>query len=343
MAPSMNYAFRLTSPALVFLGSILALASATKAQSVEPPGPALAHSVSQGELADEYTIAPSDVLTVSVADAPEFGGRFRVSGSGVIEIPGVSNTIQATGKTPIELAHSIRLALIDAGQLRDPQVSVFVDEYRGRTITVLGAVNKPAVYPLERKSTVLDAVSMAGGALPGAGHTVTIVRGRASAEATGTEVGSVQIIDMSRLVDGGETSANVQVQNGDVINVSAADVVYVVGAVMKPGGFVMSNPSAGISVAQAVALAEGFKPTAASHHGLIIRESTSKGARQEIPVDIEQILHGNKTDALLAPNDILFVPESGGKKSLKVLGDVARAAVDGIAIYGVGYRVGNVN
>lgn len=341
MASSMRPASRLTSLALVFLGSTLALSGTAKAQSSERA--TRTESVNREEIADEYTIGPGDVLTVSVADAPEFGGRFRVSGSGVIAIAGVSIAIDAEGKTPIELAHSIRLALIDAGQLRDPQVSVFVDEYRGRTITVLGAVNKPAVYPLERKSTVLDAVSMAGGALPGAGHTVTIVRGRASAESTGTEVGSVQIIDMSRLVEGGDMSANVQVQNGDVINVSAADVVYVVGAVVKPGGFVMSNPSAGVSVAQAVALAEGFKPTAASHHGLIIRESTSKTARQEIPVDIDQMLDGNKTDALLAPNDILYVPESGGKKTLKAMGDAARAAIEGIAIYGLGYRVGNIH
>src|SRR5262249_39635668 len=78
---------------------------------------------------DDYKIGPSDVLTISVPDAPEFGGKFRVSDSGVIEVPGVPAAIHAEGQTTIELAHSIRESLMDAKQLRDPRVSVFVEEY----------------------------------------------------------------------------------------------------------------------------------------------------------------------------------------------------------------------
>src|SRR5215813_7125982 len=135
---------------------------------------------------DDYKIGPSDVLTISVPDAPEFGGKFRVSDSGVIEVPGVPTSIRAEGQTTIELAHSIRESLMDAKQLRDPRVSVFVEEYHGRTITVLGAVAKPAVYPLTKRTNVLEALSLAGGSLPNSGNTVTIVRGSASAEATNT-------------------------------------------------------------------------------------------------------------------------------------------------------------
>lgn len=288
----------------------------------------------------EYKIGPDDVLQIAVADAPEFGGKFRVSDAGLIEIAGISTPVHAEGQSALELAHTIRDALIDAKQLRDPHVTVFVEEYNGRTITVLGAVNKSAVYSLQRKTTVLDAISMASGALPNAGSTVTIVRGRASAEATGTAVGSVQIIDMSRLVKGENTATNVEVRNEDVINVSSAQFVYVVGAVTKPGGFAMTNPSEGISVVQAVALAEGFRPVAATHRAVIVRQSTSYQGRREIPVDIAQMMAGKDTDLLLAPNDILYIPESGGKKTLKAMGDIAMAAVNGLAIYGLGYRVG---
>jgi len=292
---------------------------------------------------EEYKIGPDDVLQISVVDAPEFGGKFRVSDAGLIEIAGISTPIHAEGQSALGLAHTIQAALLDAKQLRDPHVTVFVEEYHGRTITVLGAVNKPAVYSVQRKTTVLDAISMASGTLPNAGSTVTIVRGRASAEAAGTEVGSVQIIDMSRLVKGEETTANVEVRNEDVINVSSAQVVYVVGAVTKPGGFTMNNPSEGISVVQAIALAEGFRSVAATHRGVIVRQSTSGQGRREIPVDIAQMMAGKDTDLLLAPNDILYVPESTGKKTLKVMGDVAMAAVNGLAIYGLGYRVGTAH
>lgn len=289
---------------------------------------------------EEYKIGPDDVLQISVTDAPEFGGKFRVSDAGLIELAGIPTPIHAEGQSSLELAHTIRTALIDAKQLRDPHVSVFVDEYNGRKVTILGAVNKPAVYSLQRKTTVLDAISMASGTLPNAGSTVTIVRGRASAEATGTAVGSVQIIDMSRLAKGEDAASNVEVRNEDVINVSLAQVVYVVGAVTKPGGFAMTNPGEGISVVQAVALAEGFRPAAATHRAVIVRQSTSDQARREIPVDIAQMMAGKDTDVLLGPNDILYVPESSGKKTLKALGDVAMAAANGLAIYGLGYRVG---
>jgi polysaccharide export outer membrane protein len=295
-----------------------------------------------GHGTSEYRIGPGDVLSITVTDAQEFGGKFRVSDSGRIEIAGIPSPVQADGLSPIELSHAIREALIDAKQLRDPKVNVFVEEFHGRTITVLGAVSKPGVYPLQKRTTVLEALSFAGGALPNAGNTVTIVRGAASAEATGTPVGSVQIIAMNRLVRGEGLSANVQVQNGDAISVSAAQIVYVVGAVTKPGGFAMTDPSAGISVVQAIALAEGLKPLASTHRGLIIRESTSTIARAEIPVDISQMIAGKGTDMPLAPNDILYIPESGAKKTWKAMGEIAMATVNGIAIYGVGYRIGTL-
>jgi polysaccharide export outer membrane protein len=290
---------------------------------------------------EEYKIGPGDVLSITVTDAPEFGGKFRVSDAGVIQIIGVNDPVKAEDLTPIELSQSIQKALIDAKQLRNPKVNVFIDEYHGRTITVLGSVSKPSVYSLTRRTNVLEAISLAGGALPNSGSTVTVVRGPASAEATGTSVGSVQIIDVARLTSGENMTANIEVRNGDVVNVSPAQMVYVVGAVTKPGGFVLSNPSEGVSVVQAVALAEGFKSVAATHQGLIIRQSTSQQGRREIPVDVASLMTGKETDMVLAPNDILYIPESGTKKTLKVLGDIGMATVNGIAIYGIGYKIGN--
>jgi polysaccharide export outer membrane protein len=131
-----------------------------------------------------------------------------------------------------------------------------------------------------------------------------------------------------------------EVRNGDVVSVSAAQVVYVVGAVVKPGGFTLTNPAEGISAGQAVALAQGFTSTAASSRALIVRQSSSEHGRREISVDVDKILKGQEADVILAPNDILYVPNSGRKQTLKVMGEVAMATVNGIAIYGVGYKIG---
>jgi len=335
-----NISSNVVRASYVYLGFLALILGTSGRVTAQANGPADGTSAVSTASPDEYKIGPGDVISVANVDAPEFGGKFRISESGTMEIPGLPEAIHAEGQTPIELAHSIRLALIDAKQLRDPKVSVYVDEYHGRTITVLGAVAKPSVYPLQRRTTVLEALSLAGGALPNSGNIVTIVRGAASAEATSTAVGSVEIIDLNKLVKGKDSSGNVQVQNGDVISVSSAEIVYVVGAVTKPGGFAMSDPSAGISVTQAIALAEGFTSLAATHRGLIIRQSTSDTARREIPIDIAQVFGGKNTDMRLAPNDILYIPESGTKKSLKVMGDVAMQVVNGISVYGIGYRLG---
>ena len=103
----------------------------------------------------------------------------------------------------------------------------------------------------------------------------------------------------------------------------------------------MADPASGVSVVQAVALAEGLKGVASSH-ALIVRQSTSEHARVEIPVDIAEMTKGRAADLILAPNDILYVPTSGAKKTLQVMGDLALAATTGVAVYGLGYRVGGV-
>lgn len=331
----MNCRYLLSSICIgAFLFVLAPRAGAQTTAAGAPAGPMNLPSVP-----DDYRIGQGDVILVSVADAPEFSGKFRVTDSGFIQVPGIPEPIHAEGQTPFELSSTITENFVAAKQLRSPKVSVFVDEYHGRTITVLGAVAKPGVYPLERKTTVVEALSMANGLLPNAGTTVTIVRGPASAETAGQPVGSVQILDMNRLLKGNDLSANVEVQKGDIVSVSNAGVVYVVGAVVKPGGFVLPDPASGMSVVQALAMAEGFDKTAASHRGLILRASTSSTARQMVPVDVAQLMSGKETDVLLAPNDILYIPESGAKKTLKVMGDVAMAAVNGVAIYGLGYRI----
>ncbi len=323
------------------------IAGAQRSGQASPPGsgPAAGQPTVPGAstVSDEYKIGPGDILSVVVVDTPELGGKFRISDTGSLQLPELSEPIHADGQSPEELAHTVRVALIDAKQARDPKVSVFVEQFHGRTITVLGSVTKPSVYALERRTTVLEALSMAGGLLPNAGNIVTIIRGPASAESTNTPVGSVEILDMNKLTKGQDLAANVEVKNGDTVTVSSAAIVYVVGAVTKPGGYAMLDSSDGMSVVQAVALAQGFTSVAATHRGVIVRQSSSDVGRQEIPVDIAQLMMGKATDVPLAPNDIVFVPESGAKKTLKVMGDIAMAAVNGIAIYGVGYRVGQIN
>src|SRR5581483_7270759 len=132
--------------------------------------------------APDYVIGPGDILEIDIASglmskddkegSDEFGGKFRVSEAGEIEFPAVPKPVKAQGLTTAELSDLIARALQDAEQLRDPTVRVFVREYHSRNVTVLGAVQKPAVYPLQKRTRLLDVLSNAGGLAPNAGNTL---------------------------------------------------------------------------------------------------------------------------------------------------------------------------
>lgn len=291
----------------------------------------------------DYILGPGDILTIMIADSPELSGRYRVGENGQLNLPSISTPIQARGLTAVEVGKRIAEALKASDLLRDPVVNVFLDEYHSRNVTVLGAVARPSVYPLERPTTVLEALSLAGGLIPQSGNTLTLVRNGTPSESAASPptAGSTLTIDLAKLMQGKDPSLNLEVRSGDVISVSPAPVIYVVGAVAKPGGFVLQDPASGVTVLQALALAEGLKSVAARSRTLLIRRSAGLKERQEIPINLAKLMAGRIRDQYMEPNDILFVPESGRKKTAEFMARTAEQAVVGIATYGVGLRVGS--
>jgi len=290
---------------------------------------------------DDYQIGPGDVLAITVTDAPEFTGKFRVNQSGLLVMSSLPEPVKAEGKTPMQLSKELRQALEDANLYRDPTVNIFVDEYHSRTVAVVGAVAKPGLYPLQRRTTVIEVISEAG-LLPTAGNRVTIIPASASASNTSDAKLAPQTFELGKLIRGQDPAMNVEVHDGEVINVASAEVVYVVGAVIKPGGFALQDRSAGVTALQAIALAEGLTPVASGGHGLIIRRNADGSARQNVPIDLSKIMSGKQQDVQLDANDILFVPVSGSKQTFRTMGQVAITAVNGAAFYGIGYRAGGL-
>jgi len=336
-------------PATYFL---LALIPVAKAQ-VSPAGPLPPEkertvtadplpAQNERTVAPDYQIGPGDVLAITVSDAPEFSGKFRVNQSGFLEMPSLPSPVKAQGKTPTQLANDLRQALEDAKLYRNPTINIFVDEYHSQTVTVVGAVAKPSIYPLQKRTTLLEVISQAGGLLPTAGNKITIVPGGASESTEETQVRAATTIELSKLVRGDDPSLNVEVRDGDVVSVSTAEVVYVVGSVNKPGGYVLPDQSAGITVLQALAMSQGPNSLASTKRGMILRRGPDGTEHQNIPVDLQTIMEGKAPDRVMEANDILFVPVSGTKQTLHVMGEVAMSMVNGVAFYGVGYRVGTL-
>ena len=161
------------------------------------------------------------------------------------------------------------------------------------------------------------------------------ISGTAAIESQDTASGAnVEIVKVSlkKLLDSADPSLNAPVHPGDIVKVARAGIVYVVGEVKKPGGFVLKN-NENISVLQALALAEGVTPTSAKSQARIIRTDLNTDKRIEIPVDLGKILASKEPDPMLQPKDVVFVPDSSAKNAFYRGAEAALTTATGLAVY----------
>lgn len=245
-------------------------------------------------------IGLGDLLEVSVYGVPELTQKVRVSSAGDIYLP-LIDYVHVVNLTPDEAQAIIEKKLSDGGFVRNPHVSVFVSDYVSQSVTLLGEVAKPGTYSIVGDRRLLDVISAAGGPTDKAGKAVTIVHRE--------HPDTPEILDLSRSAQG--SPVNPALEPGDTIIVSKAGVVYVVGEVNKPSGFLMENGS--LTVLKAIALAGGTTHTAALNNAKIIRKTP--GGMEETPIPLKKILAAKAPDLPMQPEDVLFVPGSASKSA----------------------------
>ena len=294
--------------------------------------------------AGDYVIGSGDLLRIDVFDVPDLSREVRVGESGRISLPLIPVKIRAGGLTPIQLEEKLAELLQVNGLVTHPQVTVFVKEHRSQPITIIGAVKKPTVYQVVRHTSLLEALSHAEGLADDAGSVVIVTRSArpnffsegSPPEGSGNGLlpGPQAItINLKDLLESGDPQFNIPMFGGDIVSVPRAGIVYVVGAVQKPGGFVLRSNSEEMTVLKAVALAQGFKGTAKPGQAAIIRKDPDTGRELEIDVNLKKIMARKARDVRLYPNDILFVPDSMGKKVLRRAGEAAIAITTGVIIW----------
>ena len=290
----------------------------------------------------EYLIADDDVLDIYVVDVPQLSRDYRVATDGTITIPLLALPVKAEGLTLNQLSAVISQRLHAAELVDRPHVVVSVKSSPAHAVAVAGAVRAPQIYPVLGPTTLLDVLSQAGGLAPDAGGTAIITR-HDEATATSWLTGGSGVlpaegairVDLQKLLATGDPSLNPTIYPGDKVTVQRAGVVYVVGAVQRPGGFPISNGGEGMTVLQAVALGEGLKPTALQKKAMIIRRGRQFPAgREEIPVNLKLILSGHVSDPGLEANDILFIPDSASKRALRRGAEAAMQIATGIVVWG---------
>jgi polysaccharide biosynthesis/export protein len=305
--------------------------------------------------AGDYRIGPQDLLEINIFEAPELNRNVRVSENGEVSLPllGGIRVVQLTAR---ELENNLAARLREF--LKDPHVSVMVREIESHPISVIGEVNKPGVFQVRGSKTLLEMLSMAQGLAPEAGDEVLVMRSAGfRREATnsiagGDDQGAPAVatndsskrnsdeqansdtvaINLRHLLNSRDPKFNVPVYAGDIVKVTRAGIVYVVGAVKRPGGFTVKG-SEQMSLLKAIALAEGLSSTSSKGRTRVIRTEEASGKRTEIPVDVGKILEGKSPDMNLQAADIVFIPNSAGKTALYKGTEAIVATASGLVIF----------
>jgi polysaccharide export outer membrane protein len=306
-----------------------AVLKAQDAAGAAPPAPAasLTPMPSAGSssvpASDNYLLCPDDVLDVFVYDVPELSHTYNVSSSGVVSVPLLPAPIQAAGLTPDQFARSMEEAFRQSGRLRRPEIAVSLRQSRSLFVTVDGAVRNPQVLPMPGRTRLVDVLTQSGGIGEDAGNTLTISRGPLALRdlAAEGELATPNLtIDLKKLSDGADPASKISVWPGDRVTVQRGGVFYVLGEVKTPGGYTLKNGRDELTVLRALALAGDITGVAKKSKAVIIRRDLkAPQGRDEIKLDLKQILDGKSPDPVLQANDIVFVPGSGGKKALKAI------------------------
>lgn len=265
-----------------------------------------------------YVLGPGDQVLIWALQAEELGNRsYAIDESGFLSLP-LAGRIEAGGLTLRQLESLVAQKL--SRYLVQPQVTASVVEYHSQPISVVGAVANPGVQQLRGRKTLLEALSAAGGLRADAGAVARVTRKRkwgalplpgATPDSTGES--TVAEVNVKALMASSRSAENVDLRPEDVISVPPAPTVYVIGEVAKPGGFPAGDERQTTAL-QILAMAGGVTRIAAPSKATILRFADGGPKRTGIPVDLKRILAGKQQDIQLEANDILFIPDSRGKR-----------------------------
>jgi len=289
--------------------------------ATQAPSQPLQRSPSVDESSSSPRLGVGDLLEISVYNVPELSTKSRLGNNGDVYLP-LIDYVHLAGLTVEEAQALVEKRLSDGGFVKNPHVSLNVDQSASQGISLLGEVSRPGVYPVIGEPRLLDVVSAAGGFTASAGNSITVTHRNQSDKPL--------TVPLSRKLSDNPVS-NIPVSPGDTILVHKADVVYVVGEVGRPSGFLMDSDS--LTVLKAIALAGGTTPTAKLNGARIIRKGPN--GMTETPIELKKMLQAKAVDIPMKADDILFVPSSARKILMNRSMEVATQAAAAVSIVAI--------
>lgn len=238
----------------------------------------------------DYIVGEGDVLRITVYEHSDLTTIERVSGDGTINFPLIGQ-VRVEGLAVSQISDKLS-ALLANGYIVNPQVTVFIQEFKSKRASIMGQINRPGLYELPGLTTFLELLSKAGGLTRDAGDKAIVKR-----KASPGKKENVIVIDLKRLIEKGDTSLDLPIMDGDNIYISKAGVFYITGEVKRPDAYKYDE---GTTVIKAVTIAGGFTDKASTGRVKIIRKINGK----------ERVIEKVKMDEPVLPDDVIVVPES---------------------------------
>jgi len=273
------------------LRGVLAASSVLLAAGAVTPMPALAQAAPPTAVAAaQYRLALGDSIRITVFQSPDLSLEARITEAGVISYP-LLGSVNLAGLTVAEAEQRIANGLRTGNFVKQPQVSITVVTARGNQVSVLGQVGRPGRYPLETGEVRLTDMLATAGGVPQGGSDLIVVVGTRAGQAFRAEV------DLPTVFSPNRRSADVLLQNGDVIWVERSPTIYMYGEVQRPGALRLER---NMTVMQALASAGGLTQRGTAR-GLRVSRKDASGTLREVEPAM--------TDTL-RPDDVVFVRES---------------------------------
>jgi polysaccharide export outer membrane protein len=303
---------------ILVAGFASAVAQQTTASNA-PPQPAQPTVTYASDGDNRYRIGPGDVLDIRILNRPNLSREaVRVEGNGMIRMPLIDSEIMAACKTEGELAKEISDKYTKF--YRNPQVDVFIKEYKSKQAAIIGAVNEQSRFELQRRVRLLELLTYARGPSPKAGQTINIVHSAQSLSCAvpGATNGPEVAFSTYKLSETlmGLPAANPWIEPGDIITLPEAPQAYVVGNVFTPLTISLKEP---VTISRAIAMAGGLKQDSKKDKIRIVRQEPGTTTSKELLVDLSAIEKKRAEDVALMANDIIDVPLSSGKSLLRSL------------------------
>jgi polysaccharide export outer membrane protein len=255
----------------------------------------------------DYVIGAGDLLVISALDMSELDKvKVRVGTEGLMRLP-LLGMVKVKGLTARQLEGELA-DLLGQKYLNDPQVSVFIEEYRSQRIAVLGEVNKPGVYEVTERRTLTDMLALAGGLSKDADQVVYLLQKSASTATDPSVSGELIKVDLEQLLAGLDPSMNMKVGSGDIVSVPKSGEFLLGGAVKKPGPYPIKGK---LTVDQAVYFGEALRDDADLTNIEVLRVNGSK--IEVFNINLEQLKLEGTTALAIQKNDVVFVGTSGPK------------------------------